>query len=163
MTGYTKLFQDIVTSTIWGEDDQTRIVWVTMLALKDSKHFVSASVPGLARQANVSLEDCQRALAKLEAPDPHSRSQEFEGRRIQKADGGWLILNGQKYRERMNLDERREYQRTKQAEYRARKRERERVQAENDERAKRYVKAAGDGAGEAEVGAIAAEGLPPQG
>lgn len=135
MTGYTKLFQDIVASTIWGEDDKTRIVWITMLALKDSQHFVSASVPGLARQANVTLEDCERALEKLEGPDPHSRSREHEGRRIEKTEGGWIILNGEKYRQRMSKDERREYLRQKQAEYRARKKygpqERERQCVEN--------------------------------
>lgn len=121
MTGYTKLFQDIVTSTIWGEDDKTRIVWITLLALKDRNHFVSASIPGLARQANVSQDDCQKALRKLEAPDKFSRSKEHEGRRIEAVEGGWTVLNGEKYRQRMSKDERREYLRTKQAEYRKRK------------------------------------------
>lgn len=121
MTGYTKLFTDILTSTIWGEDDKTRIVWITMLALRDRNHKVSASIPGLARQANVDLESCEAAVRKLESPDPYSRSKEHEGRRIEAVDGGWMILNGEKYRSKMNDDERREYQRNKQAEYRKRK------------------------------------------
>jgi hypothetical protein len=121
VTGYTKLFQDIVTSTIWGEDDKTRIVWITMLALKDWRHFVSASLPGLARQANVPLEACRAAIEKLEAPDPDSRSKANEGRRIKAVEGGWMILNGERYQNRMNADERREYMRQYQAEYRKRK------------------------------------------
>jgi polygalacturonase len=151
MTGYTKLFQDIVTSTIWGEDDKTRLVWITMLALKDRKHFVSASVPGLARQANVSLADCEKAIRKLEGPDPHSRSKEYGGRRIKAVEGGWMILNGEKYRNRMNEDERREYNRQKQAEYRARNKKP--LAGET-----RYEKAHGDGDQEA-CDRIAAEGL----
>ena len=121
MIGYTKLFETILTSTIWGEDDKTRLVWITILALKDRKHFVAASLPGLAHQARVSMEDCEKAIRKLESPDPHSRSREHEGRRIEAADGGWIVLNGEKYRAKMNEDERREYKKAKEAEYRKRK------------------------------------------
>lgn len=119
MTGYTKLFQDIVTSTIWGEDDKTRIVWITLLALKDYNHFVSASIPGLARQANVSQDDCLKALRKLESPDKFSRSKEHEGRRIKAVEGGWTILNGEKYRQRMSQEDRKAYQRKYQRDRRA--------------------------------------------
>jgi hypothetical protein len=110
-TSYTKLFSSIVTSTIWREDDKTRIVWITMLALKNRHGQVNGSVPGLAAMANVGLEDCRAALIKLAAPDIDSRTKEFEGRRIAVIDGGWQILNFAKYRNAMSEDERREYQR----------------------------------------------------
>ena len=109
MTGYTKLFSSIVTSTIWAEDVYTKVVWVTMLALSDAKGVVEASIPTLAYQARVSVPETEKAIQKLLAPDPHSRSKEHEGRRIQEIDGGWLILNRAKYREKMSADERREY------------------------------------------------------
>lgn len=118
MIGYTKLFGSIVASTIWREDNETRIVWITMLALKTRDHTVQASIPGLAVFAGVSISGCQRALAKLSAPDEFSRTQENEGRRIVAIDGGWKILNGEKYRQKMNSDDRREYLREKQAEWR---------------------------------------------
>lgn len=118
MTGYTKLFGSILASTIWREDDKTRIVWITMLAMSNREGVCEASVPGLADFARVSVDDCRAALEKLMAPDPDSRSQEHEGRRIAKIDGGWVILNHRKYREKMNADERREYNRLKQAEWR---------------------------------------------
>ena len=90
--GFTKLFSSIVMSSIWSEDDKTRIMWVTMLAMADAQGHVEASVPGLAYTARVSLEDCERALGILSSPDPYSRTKEAEGRRIRVVDGGWSIL-----------------------------------------------------------------------
>ena len=92
-----------------------------MLALKDRWHVVNASLPGLADAARISISDCSEALEVLSSPDPHSRTKEFEGRRIEACDGGWIILNGELYRNKMSLDERNEYQRIKQKEYRDRK------------------------------------------
>lgn len=122
MAGYTKLFSEIIHSTIWQESDQTRIVWITMLALSNKYGDVSASVPGLAHTANVSLPECEKALEKLLSPDPYSRSIDYEGRRIKIIEGGWNILNYQKYRNKMRAEERKEYLRIKQAEYRSKKR-----------------------------------------
>lgn len=119
--GYTKLFESILDSTIWGESNETRLVWITMLAMRNYRHIVEASVPGLARRARVSLEDTEKALKKFRSPDPYSRSKEHGGRRIEDVPGGWLILNGEFYRNKLNEDERREYQRVKQAEYRKRR------------------------------------------
>jgi hypothetical protein len=121
MSGYTKLFNSILASTIWMEDDTTRIVWIAMLAMVNRDGVVEASMPGLASIARVSQDACQSAIDKLESPDKHSRSHEHAGRRIKPVDGGWLILNHAKYRERMNADERREYNRIKQQESRQRK------------------------------------------
>jgi hypothetical protein len=38
------------------------------------------------------------ALIKFELPDADSRTKDNEGRRIETIEGGWLILNYQKYR-----------------------------------------------------------------
>lgn len=123
MNGYTKIFTEILGSTIWREDSETRLVWITMLVLKDREQVVHCSIPGLADFARVSLEACEAALKKLSSPDKYSRSEEFEGRRIEKVDGGWKVLNGQKYRDKLNLEERREYKRVKAIEYRKRKKD----------------------------------------
>lgn len=119
MTGYTKLFGSIVASTIWRESKETKIVWITMLALANKEGVVEASVPGLADLARVTVQECEDALSKLQAPDTYSRTKAHEGRRIQAVEGGWLVLNHAKYRAKMNADERREYLRLKQAEWRA--------------------------------------------
>lgn len=125
---YTKLFQTILHSTIWQENNETRLLWIAMLAMADKNGEVLASIPGLARAANISIEDCEEGLEILKAPDKYSRTTDYEGRRIEDIDGGWILLNHSKYRDKMGATERREYNRRKQAEYRARqKSEKERV------------------------------------
>lgn len=95
---YVKLFSSILTSSVWAEDVPTRIVWITLLALADKEGDVRSSPSGLARVANVTPEDCQRALAKFLAPDPESGTKTDDGRRIEERDGGWFIINYAKYR-----------------------------------------------------------------
>lgn len=119
---FTKLFSSILDSTIWQEPAETKIVWITMLAMVDRNGEVHASVPGLARRAGVTLQQCESALECLSSPDPYSRTTDHEGRRIDSIDGGWTLLNHGKYRALLSKEERREYNRQKQAEYRARKR-----------------------------------------
>lgn len=98
-TGYVKIFGSILGSSVWAEAPATRIVWITMLALADAQGHVEASVSGLARFANVSPRQCAAALEILAAPDPDSKSPAHEGRRIEKAERGWMILNYLAYRE----------------------------------------------------------------
>jgi len=105
---FTKLFSSIVSSTIWQESLETKIVWITMLALSDRDGIVDASVPGLAKQAGVTLEQTEQALSVLESPDPYSRTKDHEGRRVEPVDGGWRLLNHSKYREKLSREDRRE-------------------------------------------------------
>jgi len=104
MAGYTKLFSDIVTSSIWNEDDKTRIVWITLLALSDAKGYVHCAEPSLALMARVSPEDCAKAVKILEGPDVYSRTPDDEGKRVTKCNGGWIILNYEKHRNRLSDD-----------------------------------------------------------
>lgn len=124
MTGFTKLWSEILSSSIWNEDDKVRIVWITMLAAMGPDYMVRASVGGLAHMARVSKEACEHALTVLTSPDPDSRSQDNEGRRVQKVDGGFFILNGGKYREARSHDERKVYMANYMKEYRRRQAER---------------------------------------
>jgi hypothetical protein len=124
MIGYVKLFQSILGSTIWASEDWMLRVWIAILVLKDRNHVVRMSVVGLANIARVTVEQCKEALQKFQEPEKDSTSQEYEGRRIEAlAAGGWKVLNGEKYRMMLSLEERREYNRSKQAEYRKRKKE----------------------------------------
>ena len=111
MNNFTKLSSAIITSTIWQEDNPTRIVWVTMLATADACGRVEGSTPGLSHIARVTVEECERALDRLMSPDPYSRTKEHEGRRVEEIDGGWRILNYGKYRERRDPEKRREQNR----------------------------------------------------
>lgn len=90
-----------------------------MLAMADKNGVVEASIPGLADFARVETKDCESALEELSAPDPYSRTSDYDGRRVESIDGvGWKLLNFPKYRLKLNDDERREYNRKKQAEWR---------------------------------------------
>lgn len=99
--GFTKLFSTIVTSTIWQENKETKILWITMLALANRYGEVGAAEPGLAHSAGLTLDETLKSLKKLESPDPYSRNQGHEGRRIAKIEGGWQILNYTFYRKKM--------------------------------------------------------------
>ena len=121
--GYTKLFASILHSTVWAESQPTRLVWITMLAMCDQYGTVSSSVPGLARAAGVSRQECDNALKSFLSPDPDSRTKDYEGRRIEAVDGGWLLLNHGKYRELMSADDRRAKDAERQARHRQRKRD----------------------------------------
>jgi len=121
MAGYTKLFSSILDSTVWDLDAETRIVWITMLAMADRDGLVEASLPGLARRAGIPIAATEQALAVFQSPDKYSRTPDNEGRRVEPADGGWLLLNYAKYREKANRDEVRE----KAAERQRRKRKRD--------------------------------------
>lgn len=102
---YTKLFSEILDSTVWRLPSHSRLVWITMLAMADRDGEVRASVPGLADRARVERAHCEQALAVLMAPDPDSRTPDHEGRRIEKIDGGWRLINHAKYREKMDAEE----------------------------------------------------------
>lgn len=118
---YTKLFGSILDSTVWQSPAHVRIVWITMLAMKDRDGRVEASIPGLARRAIVTIEQCEEALALFMSPDKYSRTKDHDGRRIREIDGGWEVLNHDKYRELLDADDVRE----KNAERQRRKRERD--------------------------------------
>ena len=95
---FTKLFSSITESTIWVKDLETRIVWITMLAMADRHGRVWGSIPGLANRARVTVKATEKALKVFLEPDEYSRTKEFDGRRIEPIDGGWRLLNYEKYR-----------------------------------------------------------------
>lgn len=95
---FTKLFSSITESTLWCEPDRVRLVWITMLAMADARGRVWASVPGLANRARVPVEDAEEAIQRFLSPDKYSRTPDHEGRRIEIIDGGWRLLNHEKYR-----------------------------------------------------------------
>ncbi len=96
---FVKVYGTILDSSIWLEPAPTRLLWITMLAMADENGIVRASVGGLAHRARISRDDCEAGLATLMAPDPDSRSEEFEGRRVDLYDGGWMVLNHRRYRD----------------------------------------------------------------
>jgi hypothetical protein len=100
MSGFVKLYQSILDSSIWLAEDHVRLVWLTMLAMADQHGNVIASIGGLAHRARVSREATEKALLVLGSADHDSKDPANEGRRIAPLEGGgWVVLNHGKYRE----------------------------------------------------------------
>jgi hypothetical protein len=122
---FVKLDTGILESTLW-LDRSAREVFITAL-LMASPHeiqkpiaqfevrsltqtgwevpigwygLVDAAGPGICRRAGIELELGMAALDRLGAADPESRSTDFEGRRLVRVDGGYVVLNYMKYRDR---------------------------------------------------------------
>ena len=160
MSTYAKLFGSIVHSTVWGEPLATRVVWVTMLALSDRDGVVEAAVPGLARAANVSVPEVEAALASFLSPDPHSRTPDNEGRRIAKCEGGWKLLNYEKYLFLKSKEEVRE----KDAQRQARKRrldKESRTVTDRHAKSPRVTKSPPSGSGSSDLNSTQDQNPPP--
>lgn len=138
-------------SSVWQLPKDARLLWVTMLLMKDRDGIVRAAIPGLAHRAVLTLAECEIALKLLSAPDPYSTTPTNDGRRILTIPGGWQIVNHELYRCSDEL--KKEQDRLRQANHRNRRKKKK-----PDEREGRYVKAFGDGE-QAKADAIAAEGL----
>src|SRR5271166_6150088 len=122
---FVKLDTRILHSTLWFERD-ARELFITALLMAEPREitepspqlkvdaieytgfevppgwygFVPAAGIGIIRQAGMDRDHGMRALAELGSPDIESRSKDFEGRRLVRVDGGFVVLNFVKYRDR---------------------------------------------------------------
>ncbi len=122
---FVKLDTGILESTLW-IDRSARDVFITALLMAEPREithptpqlkvrnleetgflvepgwygFVAAAGVGIIRRSLVDTEEGYKALEVLGAPEPESRSQDFSGRRMVRVDGGYIILNYFKYRDR---------------------------------------------------------------
>ncbi len=118
---YSKLFASILDSSVWLQSDQTRLVWLTLLAAKGKDGFARfATMANLAARARVDLSECAKAVAILEAPDPDSSNQDYEGRRLERVPGGWMVRNATLYDAIATQEDEREQTRVRVARHRAR-------------------------------------------
>lgn len=122
---FVKLDTGILDSTLWIERD-CREIFITALLMAEPREFtfplpqiaigsldytgfqapagwygfVPAASFGIINRAGVEREAGLEALRKLGEPENESRSKEFEGRRMIRVNGGFLILNFMKYRDK---------------------------------------------------------------
>jgi hypothetical protein len=73
----------------------TRHVFDCMIRKANWNGFVPGTEETLRRLFNVPLKELVEAIRVLESPDPKSRTPVKEGRRIEKVQGGWNIINFQ--------------------------------------------------------------------
>lgn len=122
---FVKLDTGILDSTLWVDREQREIFITALLlaepfelrepaaqlevrAIKETGFvvppgwygIVRAAGIGIARRAMVDQELARVALEKLGSADPESRSEEFDGRRLVRVNGGFIVLNFMKYRDR---------------------------------------------------------------
>lgn len=62
--------------------------------------FVAAAGIGIVARAGIEMAAGLSALERLGSPEPDSRSRDFDGRRLVRIDGGFIILNFMKHWDR---------------------------------------------------------------
>ena len=110
MNTWAPIFSQLPESTLWEEPLAVRVLFMTMLSIKDPDHVVRMPFRRLCKKANLAKDPEENARLVQEALDvllrPDGRSiehQEFQGRRVEVVEGeGWLVLNGEKYRQEMS-------------------------------------------------------------
>jgi hypothetical protein len=98
--GFAKVYGDrLAQSSLLDTAVATRWVFIWMLSQADAEgRYRCATVAALARHANVTRAQAQKAVRELEASDPSSTSPDERGRRIVRIPGGWRVVNATKYR-----------------------------------------------------------------
>ena len=120
---YVKLDCGILDSSLWIDRD-SRTVFITMLLMAvpyelriavpvieidsltpsnwiiapDWYGFVPAASTGVITRAGLDIPHGMAALRRLAAPELESRNPRYDGRRIGRVDGGFIILNYDSYR-----------------------------------------------------------------
>ena len=110
MDFYTPLFSKVVDSSLWDEPDFVVKVFLTMIAKKDRDQVVRGNAYNIAKWSRKSEAEVLDALKILAAPDTRRlEPQAHEGRRIERTEDGWKILNGRYYQDLMGDVNRRAY------------------------------------------------------
>jgi len=97
---FVKLDCKILDKSIWRESAETKVVWITLLAMADSDGLVEASIMGISDRARITLEETEKAIETFMAPDPYSTNPANDGRRIERVVGGFQVLNYEVYRQK---------------------------------------------------------------
>jgi hypothetical protein len=121
MNTWAPLWSGIVDSSLWEEDGDVVKVFMTLLATKDSDHVCRMDAYRIAKKCYLDELQVLDILKVLASPDKRRKvKQEHGGRRIKAVEDGWLILNGEKYREMVKTEMRKARVRRAQAAFRNR-------------------------------------------
>lgn len=106
MNTWAPLWSGIVDSSLWEESGDVVKVFMTILATKDSDHVCRMDAYKISRKCNLDELVVLNILTNvLAAPDTRRKiPQEHDGRRIRLVEDGWLVLNGDKYREMVSAE-----------------------------------------------------------
>jgi hypothetical protein len=94
MNTWIPLWTSTMDSTLWEEPPYVRVMFLTMLMMRDPDHVVRMPLRRLVKKANLSADQeesvrlAEKALKILSEPDRRSTdAQEFGGRRIAQVHG----------------------------------------------------------------------------
>jgi hypothetical protein len=107
---YAKVFSQIFDSSI-ADDFRLRHFFMDLLVLADPNGCVDMTLTAIAARTRIPLDDVTKMIAKLEQPDPESRTPDADGRRIERLDEhrtwGWHVINYGRFREIASEEQRR--------------------------------------------------------
>lgn len=126
---YGKLFDKMYDGTL-RSDWEALITFQQMIVLCDADGILDMTVHAIAGRTGIPLEHIENGIKVLESPDPHSRSNDEDGRRIVLLDKhrpwGWYLVNHSKYKAMQDYDTVKEQNRAR------KKRQRERSKSVTD-------------------------------
>lgn len=106
MSGYTPLFDSLTRGTLCGRWPDIGL-WPIILSLADKNGIVDVTPLYIAGITGLSVDEVVPCMRRFCEPDPYSRSQDHEGRRLvlldNHRDWGWRVVNHGKYREKARL------------------------------------------------------------
>jgi hypothetical protein len=115
---YGKHFESMYEGSMYGAGVAVFAVWGYVIA-HTRKSLVELNPKKLADTLGGEREEIEKAIRFLMEKDPNSRHKAHEGRRLLKeGEFQYRVPSWEEYRRILNEDERREYNRKKQAEYR---------------------------------------------
>jgi hypothetical protein len=102
VSGYSPVFDSVFQGSLCGKYPDLP-VWLVLLALQQRGGVIDAHPSYIATVSGLPQADIETAIAHFCAPDPSSRTPDFDGRRLEPLAGrgfGWRVLNHEKYREK---------------------------------------------------------------
>ncbi len=122
---YGKVFESIYDGSLYGEWEAI-VVFKALIVLADERGVIDMSPAALAGRTSYPVEIVNKGLEVLQRPDPDSRSDTSDGRRIEPLDQrtfGWRIVNYMHYRNLASRDGKRMADRARRAEIRNKNKE----------------------------------------
>jgi len=120
---FGKFYAQTFTGSMMGKGSPVFAVWGYIIANKDRTGSVELNPAHLALLLGEPMETVQNAIEYLCSPDPQSRTQEHEGRRLlRKGQFTFHVVNAAKYGYVVDDEERREHDRKRKAAQRERER-----------------------------------------
>jgi hypothetical protein len=121
---FGKVFQQIYDSTV-AANWETMTVWIHFIILADENGVVDSPPFAIARRTGLPVEMIEEAIKELEKPDPLSRSKDNSGARLvrldEHRDWGWRLPTYPEYSKRITTEQKRQYNRERMREKRAKK------------------------------------------